>query len=105
MYNMIKKDKREIEKIEKTHLRSIFHAKTGIQIPIHLMYLDGGRVPARYQIAKYRMNFFDYILQQKKTALLYSLHRAQEENPTKGTGFLKHRKISKSLKSISTTLK
>ena len=51
------------------------------------MYLDGGQVPARYQIARFRMNFLQYILQQEETSFLYSMLRAQEESPTKGDWF------------------
>ena len=87
MYNIIEKEKREIEKIEESQIRNIFHTKTGIQIPIHLMYLDGGQVPARYLIARYRMNYLQYILHQEETSFLYSMLRAQEERPTKGDWF------------------
>jgi hypothetical protein len=66
MFNLIEKEKREIEKIEEGHLRSIFQANTGIQVPIHIMYLDGGQVPARYQISRFRVNFLHYILQQEE---------------------------------------
>ena len=82
MFNLIEKEKREIEKIEEGNLRSIFKTDTGIQVPIHLMYLDGG--PARYQITRYMVNFLHYILQQEDNSLLNLMFRAQEKSPTKG---------------------
>ena len=33
---------RELEKIEEDQMRNIFQVKTGIQVPIHIMYLDLG---------------------------------------------------------------
>ena len=79
-----RRKKREIEKIEEGNLRSIFKTDTGIQVPIHLMYLDGGQVPARYQIKRYMVNFLHYILQQEDNSLLNLMFRAQEKSPTKG---------------------
>ena len=34
---------RELENIEEDQMRNIFQLKTGIQVPIHIMYLDLGR--------------------------------------------------------------
>ena len=48
---------REIEKIEEDQMRNIFQVKTGIQVPINLIYLELGQVPARYQIQRFNLNF------------------------------------------------
>ena len=62
-------------------MRNIFQVKTGIQVPIHLMYLELGQVPARFQIQRFKLNFLQYILHQKETSLLYQMLMAQKENP------------------------
>ena len=48
------------------------------------MYLDGGQVPARYQIQRYKLNFLQYILQQEEESLLYKMLEAQQKQPVKG---------------------
>ena len=87
MYNLKESEKREIEKIEEGHLKNIFSSNTGIQVPLHIMYLDGGQVPARFQIDRYRLNFLQYILQEEETSLLYTMLRAQGDTPVKGDWF------------------
>ena len=83
MYKLVEQEKREIEKIEENQLKNIFKVNTGIQIPLHLIYLDGGQIPARYQIVRFRLNYFQYILQQNDRSLLFSMLTAQENSPTK----------------------
>ena len=51
------------------------------------MYLDGGQIPARFQIDRYRLNFLRYILQQEESSFLYSMLKAQEDNFVKGDWF------------------
>ena len=41
---------RALEIIEEDQMRNVLQVKTGIQVPLHLMYLDRGQTPARYQI-------------------------------------------------------
>ena len=48
MYNITEKELREIEIIEEKQRKNIFIAETGIQVTLHIMYLDGGLVPARF---------------------------------------------------------
>ena len=48
------KEMRQLERIEEDHMRNILDVKTGIQVPLHLMYLDLGQVPARYQVKRSR---------------------------------------------------
>ena len=66
-YNLTEKDLRELKRIEENQMKNIFKAETGIQVPLHLMYLEGGQVPARYQIQRYKLNFLQYILTRQKT--------------------------------------
>ena len=65
LYNITENEMREIEKIEEDQMRNIFQVNTGIQVPIHLMYLELGQVPARFQIQRFTLNFLQYILQLK----------------------------------------
>ena len=67
----------EIKKIEEDQMRNIFQVNTGIQVLIHLMYLDMGPVPAPFQTQRFRVNFLEYILQQKQTSLLHKMLIAQ----------------------------
>ena len=87
MYSVTQNEIKEIEKIEEDQMRNIFQVKTGIQVPIHIMYLDLGQVPARYQVKRYMMNFLQYLLQQDENSLLYKMIRAQQEHPTRGDWF------------------
>ena len=50
MMNISEQDFRKIEQIEEDLMRKLF--STDRSCPIHLMYLEAGQVPARYQIKK-----------------------------------------------------
>ena len=50
MMNMKEDDYRKIEQIEEDQMRLLF--ETDRSCPIHLMYLESGQVPARFQIKK-----------------------------------------------------
>ena len=52
---------RAIEQIEEDQMRNIFQVKTGIQVPIQLIYLELGQVPERFQIQRFKLNFLQYI--------------------------------------------
>ena len=93
MYNITQKDLRELEKIEEDQMKHVFQVKTGIQVPLHIMYLDLGQVPARYQVKRYKVNYLQYLLQQDETSLLYRMLRAQQENPVRGDWFSETRTI------------
>ena len=93
MYNITENEIRELERIEEKQMKSIFKAETGIQVPLHIMYLDGGQVPARYQIKRYKPNFMQYILQQNEESLLYKMLEAQILQPVKGDWFSECYKI------------
>ena len=57
------------------------------------MYLDGGQVPARYTIKRFKLNFFQYILQQKELSLLYRMLESQQKQPVRGNWFSECSKI------------
>ena len=54
MHNITEKELRELKRIEENQMTNIFKAETGIHVPLHIMYLDAGQVPARYQIQRYK---------------------------------------------------
>ena len=87
MQNITEKEMRELERIEEDHLKNIFQVKTGIQVPLHLMYLELGQVPARYQVKRFKLNYLQYILQQKENSLLYKMLLAQKQNPVRNDWF------------------
>jgi hypothetical protein len=93
MTHLNEKEIRELERIEEDQMRNIMQVKTGIQVPLHLMYLDLGQTPARYQIYRYKMNFLQYILHQKEESLLSRMLYAQQIRPVRGDWFSGVRQI------------
>ena len=81
MMNMKEDDYRKIEQIEEDQMRLLF--ETDRSCPIHLMYLESGQVPARFQIKRMGLNFYHYILNQKENSLLYQMLEAQTKSPVK----------------------
>ena len=81
MFNLREQEKRTIERIEEEQMRQFFQNEKGC--PIHIMYLDGGLVPARYIIMGNMVNFLHYILQQDNESLLLNMLKAQIDHPTK----------------------
>ena len=73
---------RALESIEESVLVRVF--KTLKSCPRHLMYLEVGLVPARYQVHRQVLNYLHYILQQPKSSLLYRIFERMRTNPTKG---------------------
>ena len=95
MYNITEKEMRELERIEEAQMKNIFQAETGIQVPLHIMYLDLGQIPARYQIKRYKLNFLQYILHQEEKSILYKMLQAHETKPVQGDWFSECMKIRK----------
>ena len=62
MIDIKEEDYRNIEKIEEDQMRKLFD--TDRSCPIHLLYLESGQTPARFQIKRMILNFYQYILQQ-----------------------------------------
>ena len=73
---------RKLEQIEEDQMRLLF--ETDRSCPIHLMYLETGQVPARFQIKRMMLNFYHYILTQKENSLLKQMLEAQIKLPVKG---------------------
>ena len=82
MNNVKENEWREIEKIEESVMVKVF--KTLRSCSRHLLYLEAGIVPARYQVMRQLMNFLQYILMQPPNSLLQRIYQAQIGNPTKG---------------------
>ena len=109
MYNITEKEMIQLERIEEDHMRNILDVKTGIQVPLHIMYLDLGQVPARYQVKRFKVNFLQYILQQDESSLLHRMLRAQQQQPVRGdwfsevSGIIKDLDIGLDIEQIRTT--
>ena len=99
LHNITESEMRGIEQIEEDQKRNIFQVKTGIQVPIHLMYLELGQAPARFQVQRLILNILQYILQQKETSLLHK--NSPKTEPKKGDWVLE---VSESLKSLGINL-
>ena len=72
---------RKLEQIEEEQMRLLF--KTDKSCSLHLMYLESGQVPARFQIKRMQLNMLKYILNQKEKSLLYTMLLAQIAEPVK----------------------
>ena len=73
---------RALESIEESVLIRVF--KTLKSCPRHLMYLEVGLVPARYQVHRQVLNYIQYILQQPRSSMIYRIFEAMRMNPTRG---------------------
>ena len=81
MINISEQDFRHIEQIEEDLMRKLF--STDRSCPLHLMYLEAGQVPARFQIKRMILVFFQYILKQKEESMLFRMLQAQVSSPIK----------------------
>ena len=81
MIDIKESDFRKIEQIEEDQMRLLF--ETTLNCSIHLLYLESGQVPARFQIKRMQLNMYQYILKQDEKSLLYSMLMAQISNPVK----------------------
>ena len=82
MINIKEDNFRKLEQIEEDQMRLFF--ETDRSFPIHLMYLETGQVPARFQIKRMMLNFYHYIINQKENSLLKQMLEAQIKLPVKG---------------------
>ena len=82
MYSIKETDYRALESTEESVLLKVFATKKSCSR--HLMYLEAGMVPARYQVQRQVLNFLHYILQQPDTSLIHRVFIAMQLNPTKG---------------------
>jgi hypothetical protein len=82
MYIVKETDYRALEMIEESVMKKVFQTKK--TCPRHLLYLEAGVVPARYQVERQILNFLKYILQQDQNSMICRMFWAMKENPTRG---------------------
>ena len=70
-----------MERIEESVLQKLF--KTTRSCSRHLLYLEAGIIPARFQVQRQVLNFLQYIVQQPQESLLYKVFKSLENHPTK----------------------
>ena len=81
MYNVLETEYRALERIEESTIQDIFQTKK--TCGRHILYLEAGVYPARYQIHRMMLNLLQYILQQPKDSLLYRVFDAEKNCPTR----------------------
>ena len=69
MYIVKETDYRALEMIEESVMKKVFQTKK--TCPRHLLYLEAGMIPARYQVERQVLNFLQYLLQQDKNSLIF----------------------------------
>ena len=82
MYNLKENEVRLIKRIEENLLRKIFN--TGKGCSIYQLYFESGHLPARMQIKRMKLVFFEYILKQNDSSLLFQFLMAQKKEPRRG---------------------
>ena len=81
IFNLTEKELRAIETTEESVLQAVFQTKRSCSR--HLLYLESGMIPARYQVHRQMINFLQYILLQPKDSLINRVFVAQKLNPTR----------------------
>ena len=81
MMNITEEDYRKLEQIEESLMRQLF--VTDKSCPLHLMYLEVGQVPARYQIKRMILNLHQYILKQDNESMMKRMLMAQIVKPVR----------------------
>ena len=82
MFNVTEKELRVLESIEESVLQTVFQTKRSCSR--HLLYLESGLIPARYQVHHQMINFLQYILLQPSESLINRVFMAQKQNPSRG---------------------
>jgi hypothetical protein len=93
MYNVKENEIRLLERVEEHMLRKLF--KTGQGCPIYQLYFESGHCPARYQVKRMKLVFYQYILKQEDNSLLFRFLMAQKEEPRRGDWYSETQKILK----------
>ena len=75
MTHIIEKEYRTIEQIEEEQMRKLFDTERSC--PLHIMYLEGGLVPAWYMIMGNMAMFLHYSLQEDEDSLLLKILKTQ----------------------------
>ena len=81
MVNIKETEYRALEKTEESVIQKIL--KTTRSCSRHLLYLETGMLPARFQVQRQVLNLLQYILQQPPDSLLFKVFKALENHPTK----------------------
>ena len=77
--NNVKEAKyKALEAIEESVLTQVFQTKRSC--PNHLLYLESGVVPARYQVQRHVLVFIQYILGQPINSIIYKMFEAPVKN-------------------------
>ena len=63
-------------------LRKIFNTEKGCSI--YQLYFESGHIPARFQTKRMKLIFYEYILKQEETFLVFKFLMAQKIEPRKG---------------------
>ena len=81
MVHIKESEYRVIKQIEESVIQKIM--KTTRSCSRHLLYLETGMIPARFQIQRQVLNLLQYILQQPAESLLFKVFKALENHPTR----------------------
>ena len=81
MINIKEIEYRALEKIEESILQKI--VGTTRSCSRHLLYLEFGMIPARFQVKRQVMNLLHYIVQQPESSLLFKVFKSLENYPVK----------------------
>ena len=81
MIHMKEFDYRALEKIEESVLKKV--VGTTRSCSRHLLYLELGMIPARFQIQPQVLNFLQYLLKQPEKSILYKVFEALKNHPIK----------------------
>ena len=100
MYNVKENEIRQLERIEENMLRKLF--KTGQGCPIYQLYFESGHCPARFQVKRMKLVFYQYILQQEENSLLFRFLMAQKEEPRRGDWYSEVQQILKEFEITNT---
>ena len=95
MNNLKEVQWRELERIEESVMLKIF--KTLRSCSRHLLYLEAGIIPARFQVMRQMMNYLQYILVQPPNSLLQKVYQAQQKYPIRGDWASEINKVSETL--------
>ena len=67
--------------------------ETQKSVPLHLLYLDLGHLPARYLVKGNIVIYMHYLLQQKTGSMLFTFLSAQQKEPKRGGWFSYTQKV------------
>ena len=81
MINIKESEFRALEKTEESVIQKVL--KTTRSCSRHLLYLETGMIPARFQVQRQVLNLLQYILQQPADSLLFKVWKALENHPTR----------------------